>query len=220
MLAQVFRTVFRGSSRALEAPTKYIALHRGVISQFCTTKKEGQHDTNGKDRSSAEEPSGVKQSSSAEESFGSNLENCEIIEAFDHELNIDDNIEDKENVNNEIHSERLPAEDAAEDVLKKPWSRKERVKACLAKLQKGPDGRYVNVFEVATELDMLIASYVELRAKENPSLAENSDDEEKLLEGIDIEKFKKLQKRLRSGTYKFQPIIPVPLPKSKIRKKK
>lgn len=147
----------------------------------------------------------------------------DIFEAFQSELTLDEDKEEKEAKASQTgtHTDRLSQEEPCKDEQeRKPWNRKERVKACLDKLQRGPDGRYINVLEVATEVDMLIASYLKLRYQDNPSLEENSDEDEKLLEGIDIEKFKRLSKRLRDGTYEFQPIVQVPLPKKKIVKRK
>lgn len=93
--------------------------------------------------------------------------------------------------------------DASDEDYMKPQPRKERIKKCLEKLKKGPDGRFINVLEVASDVNMLIAAYQSLKAQSRPTyLIENSDDEDSM-EGIDIERFKKLQKRLRSGTYRF-----------------
>lgn len=209
MLAKLCRTVVHDSLRVLQVATTTCKplYYRGALSHFCTKNEKSQSEHDKEKEPSAEESSGVE------------FNDREIFEAFDQELNMDDSTERKETFKEEKHRESIHAK-ASEDGLRRPWSRKERVKACLAKLERGPDGRYTNVFEVATEVDMLIASYVELRAKENPSLVQDSDDEEKLLEGIDIEKFKRLQKRLRSGTYKFQPVVEVPLPKPKVVKRK
>ena len=92
--------------------------------------------------------------------------------------------------------------DGDDDVLR-PRPRKERIKQSLAKLKKGPDGRFINVLEVASDLNLLIAAYQNLKAQERPTyLIEDSDDEDSM-DGIDLERFKKLQRRLRTGTYKF-----------------
>lgn len=88
-----------------------------------------------------------------------------------------------------------------EDYMK-PQPRKERIRKCLAKLKRGPDGRFINVLEVTSDINMLIAAYQSLKAKSRPTyLIEDSDDDDSM-EGINIERFKKLQNRLRSGTYR------------------
>lgn len=226
MLTQVFRTVLRASSKVL---TLSMPLYRatctatyacklrdmegprcvfGGVRHLCSMDKSDQSDND-----TGNEPS-------SDETSDNIYSDREIFEAFQSQLNLDDDNEEKEASQREMHSEHLEEEPLKDEQKKKPWNRKERVKACLDKLKRGPDGRYINVFEVATEVDMLIASYLKLRKQENPSLAENSDDDEKLMEGIDMEKFKRLQKRLRDGTYEFQPVVHVPLPKRKIVKKK
>ena len=92
--------------------------------------------------------------------------------------------------------------DGDQDVMR-PRPRKERIKQSLAKLKKGSDGRFINVLEVASDLNLLIAAYQNLKAQERPTyLIEDSDDEDSM-DGIDLERFKKLQRRLRTGTYKF-----------------
>ncbi|KAH7433379.1 hypothetical protein KP509_07G066700 [Ceratopteris richardii] len=159
----------------------------------------------------------------------------DVFEAFQNELARDDaedggggGVDDDDDDDKRIAVlergkglDQEPQKDSSRDIYNlRPWNTKERVKACLTKLQKGPDGRYINVLEVATEIDILIASYIKLRKKDDPNCSENSDDDEKYLEGIDIRKFKKLQKRVREGTYEFQPIVQVPLPKRKIVKLK
>ncbi|KAI5074612.1 hypothetical protein GOP47_0010573 [Adiantum capillus-veneris] len=102
----------------------------------------------------------------------------------------------------------------------KPWHTTERTKACLARLKKGPDGRFINVLEVATEVDMLLASFLRLRKKDDPDAPDNSDEDERYLEGVDIKKFKRLQKRARAGTYKVQPAVYLPLKRKVVRLKK
>ncbi|KAI5056721.1 hypothetical protein GOP47_0028539 [Adiantum capillus-veneris] len=92
------------------------------------------------------------------------------------------------------------ANDSDEDYMK-PQPRKERIKKALAKLKKGPDGRFINVLEVTSDINMLIAAYQSLKAKSRPTyLIEDSDDDDSM-EGIDLQRFRKLQKRLRNGTY-------------------
>eukprot|EP00249_Psilotum_nudum_P012024 c23537_g1_i2 orf=241-858(-) len=131
----------------------------------------------------------------------------------------------KTDLGNTIHGSETDTNNLSANDLKREdthnmhFNRKERVKACLAKLKKGPHGKYINVFEVATEVDMLIASFLNLRDEENPNYKEGDSDEDVSLEDIDVEKFKRLQKRLRNGTYEFKPVILVPPPKIKVKKK-
>ncbi|MCO5550539.1 hypothetical protein L7F22_004026 [Adiantum nelumboides] len=104
------------------------------------------------------------------------------------------------NINKGIGQGAHYANDSDKDYMK-PQPRKERIKKALAKLKKGPDGRFINVLEVTSDIDMLIAAYQSLKAKSRPTyLIEDSDDEDSM-EGIDLQRFKKLQKRLRNGTY-------------------
>ncbi|KAH7430244.1 hypothetical protein KP509_09G090000 [Ceratopteris richardii] len=102
----------------------------------------------------------------------------------------------------DINQHVMHADDSDEDYMR-PQPRKERIRKALAKLKRGPDGRFINVLEVTSDIHMLIAAYQSLKAKSRPTyLIEDSDDDDPM-EGIDLQRFKKLQKRLRNGTYRF-----------------
>eukprot|EP00250_Pteridium_aquilinum_P012674 c20868_g1_i4 orf=746-1510(-) len=244
MLTQFLRTVSRASSKVRTRPLPFYTIPCAAdwpASCWCKQCESGRPNysyilTGVRHFSSRDNSDHAENSHSRKELNQSDIDELsdddtsdttysdhEIFEAFQSELTLDDDNEENEAQASQrgAHSTHLSQEESLKDEQgKKPWNRKERVKACLDKLKRGPDGRYINVFEVATEVDMLIASYLKLRAQDDPSLAENSDDDERLLEGIDIEKFKRLQKRLRDGTYEFQPIVQVPLPKKRIVKRK
>lgn len=246
MRTQLLRAFFRVSSRVLAPPLPFrVTRTAGAASLGCSPFNIGRFsyyyksqsyrlfsskdssdlsdtDTEGFDSSDESEKSYVNEISEDDSSDPIQSDH-EIFEAFQSELTLDGDKEEKgaKVLHRQSHPDRLLQEGQLKDEQEKnPWNRKERVKACLDKLQRGPDGRYINVLEVASEVDMLIASYLKLRYQDNPSLDENSDQDEKLLEGIDLKKFKRLSKRMRDGTYEFQPIVKVPLPKRKIVKKK
>ncbi|MCO5561739.1 hypothetical protein L7F22_015364 [Adiantum nelumboides] len=149
----------------------------------------------------------------------------DVLEAFQNELAADDDKDDEEwgaeaSATATQADAKVQPDDEHEWRPGKFWNTRERTKACLDRLKKGPDGRYTNVVEVATEVDMLLASFLKLRKADDPDHAENSDDDEKYLEGVDIKKFKRLQRQVRDGTYKFQPVVVLPLGKKKIVKLK
>lgn len=196
MLAKIFQKAGCDSVSVLGIATKCKLAQKGIVFNFCSLNNVEPSENVGK-----ELPSAGSSNIGSDSSISS--------EGSVKEPALDMNTECSEMPRGKEHEDKLHADKSNDDYMK-PRSRKERIRSCLAKLKKGPDGRFINVLEVATDVDMLIAAYQNLKARSKPSyLLDGSDDddnEDKLLEGIEIERFKKLQKRLRSGTYKFQPV--------------
>ncbi|GFP93382.1 hypothetical protein PHJA_001482600 [Phtheirospermum japonicum] len=89
-------------------------------------------------------------------------------------------------------------------------ARKQAVQNALKKLKKGPDGRYVNVWEVMSDLDVLIGAFENIIS--GPEYEELRQGGPKI---CDIHFFKDIQARMRDPNYKFSPEIKLK-PKSKL----
>ncbi|KAF5961036.1 hypothetical protein HYC85_002245 [Camellia sinensis] len=89
-----------------------------------------------------------------------------------------------------------------------------QVENALKKLKKGPDGRYTNVWEVMSDLDILIGAFENIVS--GPEYAELRQGGAKKL---NIEFFKDIQSRMRDPNYKFSPELKLK-PKSKLVPKK
>ncbi|GAV75827.1 hypothetical protein CFOL_v3_19303 [Cephalotus follicularis] len=111
-------------------------------------------------------------------------------------------------------SEALKAENEPEELSPGKQARKLAVENALKKLKKGPDGRYTNVWEVMTDMDILIGAF------EN---VVSGPEYEELRQGgpkkLNMEFFKDIQARMRDPNYKFSPELKLK-PKSKLVSKK
>ncbi|KAL6952225.1 methionyl-tRNA formyltransferase [Sarracenia purpurea var. burkii] len=107
-------------------------------------------------------------------------------------------------------SERLKAENEPEELSPGKQARKLAVENALKKLKKGPDGRYTNVWEVMSDLDILIGAFENIVS--GPEYAELRQEGPKKL---NIEFFKDIQARMRDPNYKFSPELKLK-PKSKL----
>ncbi|CAL1413415.1 unnamed protein product [Linum trigynum] len=107
-------------------------------------------------------------------------------------------------------SEMLKAEDEPEELSPGKQARKLAVENALKKLKKGPDGRYINVWEIMSDMDILIGAF------EN---VVSGPEYEELRKGgpkkLNMEFFKDIQARMRDPNYKFSPELKLK-PKSKL----
>ncbi|KAK9700235.1 hypothetical protein RND81_08G225600 [Saponaria officinalis] len=111
-------------------------------------------------------------------------------------------------------SQALKEEDEPEELSPGKKARKLAVQNALKKLKKGPDGRYTNVWEVMSDLDMLIGAFENIIS--GPEYAELRKGGPKRL---NIEFFKDIQAKMRDPNYKFTPELKLK-PKTKIVPKK
>ncbi|XP_073293804.1 uncharacterized protein [Primulina huaijiensis] len=84
------------------------------------------------------------------------------------------------------------------------------VQNALKKLKKGPDGRYTNVWEVMSDLDILIGAFEDIIS---------GPEYEELRQGgpkkLNLQFFKDIQARMRDPNYKFSPELKLK-PKNKL----
>ncbi|XP_072999554.1 uncharacterized protein [Typha latifolia] len=107
-------------------------------------------------------------------------------------------------------TELLKAEKEPPELSPGKQARKLAVENALKKLKKGPDGRYINVFEVMTDLDILIGAFENIVS--GPEYAELREGGPKKL---NIQFFKDIQARMRDPNFKFTPELKLK-PKSKL----
>ncbi|KAH9610164.1 hypothetical protein KSS87_011795 [Heliosperma pusillum] len=107
-------------------------------------------------------------------------------------------------------SELLKAENEPEELSPGKKARKLAVENALKKLKKGPDGRYMNVWEVMSDLDILIGAFENIVS--GPEYAELRQGGPKKL---NMEFFKDIQAKMRDPNYKFSPELKLK-PKTKI----
>ncbi|KAK4777036.1 hypothetical protein SAY86_005724 [Trapa natans] len=107
-------------------------------------------------------------------------------------------------------SELLKAENEPEELSPGKQARKLAVENALKKLKKGPDGRYINVWEVMSDLDILVGAF------EN---VVSGPEYEELRKGgpkrLNMEFFKDIQAKMRDPNYQFSPELKLK-PKSKL----
>lgn len=111
-------------------------------------------------------------------------------------------------------SELLKAEKEPPELSPGKLARKLAVENALKKLKKGPDGRYINVFDVMTDLDILIGAFENIVS--GPEYAELREGGPKKL---NIQFFKDIQARMRDPNFKFSPEMKLK-PKSKFVSRK
>lgn len=107
-------------------------------------------------------------------------------------------------------SELLKAEQEPEELSPGKQARKLAVENALKKLKKGPDGRYTNVWEVMTDIDILIGAFENIVS--GPEYSELTQGGQKKL---NIQFFKDIQTRMRDPNFKFSPELKLK-PKSKL----
>lgn len=93
-------------------------------------------------------------------------------------------------------------------------ARKLAVENALKKLKKGPDGRYMNVYEVITDIDILIGAFENIVS--GPEYTELREGGPKKL---NMQFFKDIQARMRDPNFKFSPEVKLK-PKNKLVPKK
>lgn len=107
-------------------------------------------------------------------------------------------------------SELLKAEDEPEELSPGKQARKLAVENALKKLKKGPDGRYINVWEVMSDLDILVGAFENIVS---------GPEYEELRKGgpkrLNMEFFKDIQAKMRDPNYEFSPELKLK-PKSKL----
>ncbi|KAJ0687924.1 hypothetical protein HanRHA438_Chr11g0483781 [Helianthus annuus] len=107
-------------------------------------------------------------------------------------------------------SELLKSEQEPEELSPGKQARKLVVENALKKLKKGPDGRYINVWEVMSDLDILIGAFENIVS---------GPEYEELRKGgpkkLNMEFFKDIQARMRDPNYKYSPELKLK-PKSKV----
>ncbi|XP_068638848.1 uncharacterized protein [Aristolochia californica] len=111
-------------------------------------------------------------------------------------------------------SELLKAENEPPELSPGKHARKIAVENALRKLKKGPDGRYTNVWEVMTDIDILIGAFENVAS--GPEYAElRQGGPKKLNMGF----FKDIQARMRDPKFEFSPEVKLK-PKSKLVSRK
>ncbi|KAK4416435.1 hypothetical protein Salat_2469000 [Sesamum alatum] len=107
-------------------------------------------------------------------------------------------------------TQALKNEEEPEELSPGKQARKLAVQNALKKLKKGPDGRYTNVWEVMSDLDILIGAFENIIS---------GPEYEELRQGgpkkLNIQFFKDIQARMRDPNYKFSPEMKLK-PKSKL----
>ncbi|OMO60693.1 hypothetical protein CCACVL1_23943 [Corchorus capsularis] len=107
-------------------------------------------------------------------------------------------------------SELLKSEQEPEELSPGKKARKLAVENALKKLKKGPDGRYTNVWEVMSDIDILIGAFENIVS---------GPEYEELRKGgpkkLNMQFFKDIQARMRDPNYKFSPELKLK-PKSKL----
>lgn len=111
-------------------------------------------------------------------------------------------------------SELLKEEEELEELSPGKQARKIAVENALKKLKKGPDGRYTNVWEVMSDLDILVGAFENIVS--GPEYAELRKGGPKRL---NMQFFKDIQSRMRDPNYKFSPELKLK-PKSKLVRRK
>ncbi|KAJ1684880.1 hypothetical protein LUZ63_016270 [Rhynchospora breviuscula] len=111
-------------------------------------------------------------------------------------------------------SEMLKDEQEPPELSPGKQARKLAVENALKKLKKGPDGRYTNVFEVITDIDILIGAFENIVS--GPEYAELREGGPKKL---NMQFFKDIQSRMRDPSFRFSPEIKLK-PKNKLVPKK
>ncbi|XP_078175318.1 uncharacterized protein LOC144568801 [Carex rostrata] len=111
-------------------------------------------------------------------------------------------------------SEMLKAEEEPPELSPGKQARKLAVENALKKLKKGPDGRYMNVYEVITDIDILIGAFENIVS--GPEYAELREGGPKKL---NMQFFKDIQARMRDPNFKFSPEVKLK-PKNKLVPKK
>lgn len=111
-------------------------------------------------------------------------------------------------------SELLKAEQEPEEICPGKKARKIAVENALKKLKKGPDGRYTNVWEVMSDIDILIGAFENIVS--GPEYTELRQGGPKKL---NMQFFKDIQTRMRDPNYKFSPELKLK-PKSKLVRRK
>lgn len=111
-------------------------------------------------------------------------------------------------------SELLKEEQEPEELTPGKQARKIAVENALKKLKKGPDGRYTNVWEVMSDLDILVGAFENIVS--GPEYAELRQGGPKRL---NMQFFKDIQARMRDPNYKFSPELKLK-PKSKLVRRK
>uniref|UniRef100_A0A3Q7FCQ3 Uncharacterized protein n=1 Tax=Solanum lycopersicum TaxID=4081 RepID=A0A3Q7FCQ3_SOLLC len=104
----------------------------------------------------------------------------------------------------------LKSEQEPEELSPGKQARKIAVENALKKLKKGPDGRYINVWEVMSDLDILIGAFENIIS--GPEYAELRQGGPKKL---NMQFFKDIQARMRDPNFEFSPEIKLK-PKSKL----
>ncbi|XP_078439151.1 glutamyl-tRNA (Gln) amidotransferase subunit C [Wolffia australiana] len=97
-------------------------------------------------------------------------------------------------------SELLKAEKEGEELTPGKQARKLAVENALKKLKKGPDGRYTNVWEVMSDVDILIGAFENIVS--GPEYKELREGGPKRL---NMQFFKDIQARMRDPNFKFSP---------------
>lgn len=107
-------------------------------------------------------------------------------------------------------SELLKAENEPDELSPGKQARKLAVENALKKLKKGPDGRYINVWEVMSDLDILVGAFENIVS---------GPEYEELRKGgpkrLNMEFFKDIQAKMRDPNYQFSPELKLK-PKSKL----
>ncbi|CAO2817267.1 unnamed protein product [Amaranthus hypochondriacus] len=111
-------------------------------------------------------------------------------------------------------SEVLKAEEEPEELSPGKKARKLAVENALKKLKKGPDGRYTNVWEVMSDIDILVGAFENIVS--GPEYAELRQGGPKKL---NMQFFKDIQAKMRDPNYKFSPELKLK-PKSKLVRRK
>ncbi|MQL78921.1 hypothetical protein Taro_011342 [Colocasia esculenta] len=112
-------------------------------------------------------------------------------------------------------SELLKAEKEPEELSPGKQARKIAVENALKKLKKGPDGRYINVWEVISDIDILIGAFENIVS--GPEYKELREGGPKKL---NMQFFKDIQARMRDPNFQFSPELKLKPKKKLVSRKK
>ncbi|XXG79624.1 hypothetical protein AAC387_Pa09g0654 [Persea americana] len=195
--------------------------HKNVNKDAQKIKEEAEERSRLIDADDSDELSSVWSGSDEEKTLwtGSECDDDDDIptEAYPNERSdpyIDKLFEFEEQPKYRTISELLKAEKEPKVLSPGKQARKIAVENALKKLKKGPDGRYTNVWEVITDIDILIGAFENIIS--GPEYAELREGGPKKL---NMQFFKDIQARMRDPNFQFSPELKLK-PKSKLVSKK
>ncbi|KZV24123.1 nucleolin [Dorcoceras hygrometricum] len=179
-------------------------------------KKRAKYGSNDIDADDSDELHGLWSESDEEKTLWTGDEGDdgdEPKEAFPNEKSdqyIDQLFEFEEKPKYRTLADAMKDEEEPQELSPGTQARRLAVQNALKKLKKGPDGRYINVWEVMSDLDILIGAFENIIS---------GPEYEELRQGgpkkLNIQFFKDIQARMRDPNYKFSPELKLK-PKNKL----